>query len=248
MKLSKTLCASAVLCFCLLGFANICIAQVATFPPINYPPTKADQQAKMDKQAKIDTAIAKIYRLKKGTLVFRLSTGSSTTKALQKLIDSPDVLPKDRDRYQKMLEKTRAEVSLQNQDLIASLREKYSFSKLIFMPDTAATRLKNGIREGIFVNDNMELDPTISLEGGFLVSFYGHSQSDLNTNNEGINIIDHQLQNIPYPFPSFVGRTSIRRMFEEFFNKATSKEHFDKLVGKFQQQLIDFYAENVGVD
>jgi hypothetical protein len=192
------------------------------------------------KKAPLDSAQTKINLLKNSTLVVRLSTGTSKAKALQKLIDSPNVEEKDRRRYQAMLEKSMKEVRNQNQGLIAAFRNQYSFSKLMFMPDTSATQFKNGARQGIFLNDNLEIDPSLSLVGDCMVAFYGTSLSDMNTNNEGINVVDQYLQPIPYPFPAFVGRTSIRRMFEEIFNKSTGEEHFEKLVAKFQKRLEEF--------
>ena len=218
-----------------------CFALVAhgkeTPPPGLGASTSSIAEQQQANRTALEEAKAWLALLENGTLVVRLSTGTNKAKALQKMIDSPNTGEKDRSSYVKMLEKSRQAVKSQNQWLIAALRSKYSFSKLLFLPDTAATQLKNGVRNGIFVNDNLELDPTLKLEGGFLVGFYGTSQSDINTNNEGISIIDPQLKPMPYHFPAFVGRTSIRRIFEALFNKSTEKEHFEKLVSKFQKWL-----------
>ena len=220
-----------------LSLAEVGYGQVTVTVTVN--PEELEGM-KIAKKSSIQDARASLGSLQQGTLVIRLSTGSNKAKALEKLIGSPNVKESDRRRYQAMLEKSRVDIQNQNQWLAAAFRANYSYSKIMFMPDTSATHLKNGVRNGIFLNENLVLDPSLSLSGDFFVAFYGTSLSDMNTNNEGINVVDQQLQPMPYPFPAFVGRTSIRRMFEEFFNKDTGEEHFEKLVAKFQQRLEEF--------
>jgi hypothetical protein len=180
-----------------------------------------------------------IQVLKNGTLVVRLSTNARKLEALEKMV-ATTTSEKDRLRFEKMLEETRRDTRNYNQWLMEALDSNYTYSKLLFMPDTAATELKAGVRKGIFYDSNLQIDPSLSLDGGFLVAFYGQSSSSDNTGNEGINVLDANLQPLKAPFPYFVGRTSIRRMFEQFFSKTTELDHYSRLVVKFQQRLIEF--------
>lgn len=178
--------------------------------------------------------------LKNGTLVLRLSTGSSKVKALEKLIASPNIGETDRLRYQMKLNDTQQEIQDRNHWLVEAFRANYSFSKLLLMPDTASTALKNGVRQGIFLNDDLKIDPSITLQGDFLVAYYGQNSLPEYQHNEGINVLGPKLEPIHYPFPGFVGITGIRRTFNEIFNKKTDSDFFNELVMKFQKQLTEF--------
>jgi hypothetical protein len=177
--------------------------------------------------------------LKNGTLVLRLSTGSSKIKALKKLLNSPNTSPANRQRYQTMLDASEVAIQNQNRWLVDAFRTNYSFSKLLLMPDTASTALKDGTRQGIFLNDSLEIDPSITLQGNFLVAYYGQNTLPEYQHNEGINVLGPTLEPMHYPFPAFVGITGIRRTFNEIFNKRTDSEFFTELVMKFQKQLTE---------
>ncbi len=177
--------------------------------------------------------------LKNGTLVVRLSTNIRKIEALEMMVANT-TREKDRQRFEKMLAETQEDTRNHNLWLMEAFQKNYTFSKLLFMPDTAATLLKTGVKKGIFYGSDLQIDPAAALEGGFLVAFNGNSTSDQKTNNEGINVLDHNMQPLREPFPFFVGRTSIRRMFEETFNKTTELDHYNRLVAKFQQRLVEF--------
>ncbi len=177
--------------------------------------------------------------LKNGTLVVRLSTNARKIEALEKMA-ATTASEKDRQRFEKMLEKTEKDTRNHNLWLMEAFRINYGFSKLLFMPDTATTKLKQGVRKGIFFGPDLQIDPSLTLENGFLVAYNGASTSSQKTNNEGINVLDQNLQPLEHPFPFFTGRTSVRRMFEEVFNKSTELDHYTQLVIKFQRKLDEF--------
>lgn len=184
-----------------------------------------------------------IRTLKDGVLVVRLSSGSRKIESLEKLI-ARTTNEKDRLRYQVMLEKTVQETRNQNLWLMEAFEKNYRFSKVLFMSDTASVQLKSGTRQGIFLNNDLQTDPALSLEGNFRTAWYGENPTS-GKSGEGITVADAQWQDLPEPFPFFTGRSSVRRMFEEFFNKATDQEHFAKLVTKFNQRLQAFYGESI---
>ncbi len=194
------------------------------------------QQADVPQQI---SAYEAIQVLKKGTLVVRLSTNARKMEALEKMLATTNN-EKDHLRFEKMLEETRRETRNNNLWLMEAFDSNYTYSKVLFMPDTAATQLKTGVRKGIFYGPDLQIDPSLSIDGGFLVAFNGQSTSSDNTGNEGINVLDETLHPLQAPFPYFVGRTSVRRMFEAVFNKYTEIDHYNRLVIKFQSRLIEF--------
>ncbi|MBI1224510.1 MAG: hypothetical protein GC192_04675 [Bacteroidetes bacterium] len=185
------------------------------------------------------SAYEAIQTLKNGTLVIRLATNVRRIEALEKMVATTSK-EKDRQRFENMLQKTKQETEDKNRWLMAAFQANYTFSKLLFMPDTASTLLKTGTRKGIFYGSDLKIEPSLSLDGDFLVAYNGPSASRDNSANEGINVLDGNLQLLQSPFPYFVGRTSVRRMFEETFNKTTELDHYNTLVKKFQQRLEEF--------
>ena len=136
-----------------------------------------------------------------------------------------------------MIDKTLAEVREENLSLMDAFTEKYTFSKVLFMPDTLGPQLKNGMKQGIFLNDKFEIDPSLSFPGYFFLAYYGESDSKDKTNVEGINIVDQEFEPLRYPFPSFVGRASIWRGLREFLFVAPNVEHYVKLVEKLNKTM-----------
>ncbi|MCU0348587.1 MAG: hypothetical protein MUC59_16740, partial [Saprospiraceae bacterium] len=199
---------------------------------------KARKMSKLVKQEALDSARANIRYLKANTLVVRLRTGSSKIKALEKLIANPNTDSKYIQRYESMIEKEKTRTRDENRFIMEAFKSQYSFSNAVyFMPDTAIVRLKSGTTQGIFLNEQMEIDPSIGLKGNYFVCYYGENSSDLYTNIEGITIVDKNLTPLKYPFPSFVGVTGIRRFYNQLFNKDTDKEYFEKLVAKLQKRM-----------
>ncbi len=199
-----------------------------------------DDPAKMSRLAKreaLDSARANIKLLKQNTLVVRLKTGSSKIKALQRLIENPNTSEKHRARYQSMIDKTLAEVREENLSMMDAFTEKYTFSKVLFMPDTLGPQLKSGVKQGIFLNNKLEIDPSLGFEGFFFLAYYGESDSKDKTHIEGINVVDQEFEPLRYPFPSFVGRAGIWRGLREFLFVAPSSEHYVKLVEKLNKTM-----------
>jgi hypothetical protein len=189
------------------------------------------------KKEALDSARANIKLLKATTLVVRMRTGSSKVKALEKFINDPNIEGKNKLRYEGMKKKTIDEKRAESHHVMDAFNSKYSFSKVLFMPDTLAAMLKSGVRSGIFLNENLELDTSISLETSFYMGYYGENSSDLYTNIEGITIVDQTFEPLRYPFPSFVGQTGIKRLFQKIFNKQTDLEYFEGLVEKLQKTM-----------
>jgi hypothetical protein len=88
-----------------------------------------------------------------------------------------------------------------NDALIRSFRAIYSFSQVYFVYDTSLTSLKNGIRNGIFVNDNGQVDKSIELTTS---NYYFCNFTLVSTSNasEGLVIYDANIDKVKPPFPT----------------------------------------------
>jgi|GEM_PF-3494460 len=237
-------------CLTILLPAIACHAQLYPVPPtINafsygytfnqyywYRDGEAFEMRKLAKQAALDSARANIKLLKENTLVVRLRTGSNKIKALDKQIGLPNTSDKAKQRYQAMKDKTINEIQQENQMLMSAFKTNYTFSKVVFMPDTLSGQLKKGVKSGIFLNDKLEIDSSISFQGHFFLTYYGESDYDDNTNVEGLNIFDERFEPLKYPFPSFIERAYFWRFLSTILG-APANEHFERLAHKFNSAM-----------
>lgn len=241
----------------LMLFAGNCLAQLYPIPRFDYGfhnhmygwnnqyylnASKVRRMSKLAKQEALDSARANIKLLKQNTLVVRLKTGSKKIGILEGLLKKPNIEEKYRHRYQRMLDKTTSSIKIENEHLKAAFLEHYNFSKVIFMPDTSATALKSGVRKGIFLNEKLELDSSITLEGSYFVTYHESSDSGSkrHTSKEGLRIVDKNYNPLKYPFPSTVGTPSWVWFFGWAFDDYSAKDHklhFDYLVKRFNEHM-----------
>lgn len=202
---------------------------------------KTRRMSKLAKQEALDSARANISLLKRNTLVVRLKTGHKKAEILKKLLESPTLSEKYRKRYQRMLDQTISRTKLENEHLRNAFLLHYHFSKVMFMPDTAATSLKKGVRKGIFYNEKLELDTSLTLTGNYFVAYHesSDSHSSRHTAKEGLRIVDKNYQPLKYPFPSTISRP-VWGWFvlgRDEYSAKDHKRHFDFLVKRFNEQM-----------
>ncbi len=183
-----------------------------------------------------------IKDLKNGVLVVRLKTGSNKLGAMQRVANSPDVTESERKMFAERIAAYQKEVDQENEWLVRSLKEHYSFSETLYMPDTSAHQLKKGVQSGYFLNGEMQPDPTISLGGKpYLVLFYGNAISPGKSGIEGLVLLDANLKELVEPFPFFSGISTIKRTLVKFFNKKEESEIYDAMVAKLQKRLEEYH-------
>ena len=137
-----------------------------------------------------------LKQLSEGVLVVRLSSNNRKMKELERLANSPDASEKNKKRFQKMLETTREEGRQESLDVMKSFDGNYNFSKVLFMYDTASLQLKNGVKSGYFLNRELKVDPSISLEyDDWLMIYFRHESPTL------FVLLDRQFEQVQRPFP-----------------------------------------------
>jgi hypothetical protein len=186
-------------------------------------------------------AAESIRELKGGILVVRLSTNNRKLTELERLANNAELKASNREKFSSMAETVKAETRLENRQLMEAFAEKYTFSEVLFMYDTSIQALKNGVRKGIFLNGNLEPDPSLSLaDEQWLMAYYGEPISSGKTFVEGLVISDRKLDMMPDPFPSFVGMPTIQRVFKSFSGKDSDKDTFLDLVARLDKHFAKF--------
>lgn len=202
----------------------------------NYDTLGFEQRKEWGKQAITD--------LKDGVLVVRLQTGSSKIAALDRLIGSSSLTDAERQRFEGQKKNHLEDLRKQNEMLVTAFQAKYNFSQLLFVPDTSVQHLKNGERSSLFYGGNLEIDPSISLDGdNFFVVYHGLSSSSRTSGVQGIVVQNNELVELVEPFPFFTGMTTVKKKLASFFRKVDEQELFFRLVEKFNGRLLRFHNE-----
>ena len=187
-------------------------------------------------------AAAAIQDLKDGVLVVRLRSDQRKIEALQGQLATPNLKEKYRTRLKKMLDDTRRENETENKSLVAAFREHFDFTDVLFMYDTATYLLKNGQKEGFFLNDSLQVDPHLSLQGRtFRLVRFG-SKSGMKQRKSLIGM-DLNFRDLPAPFPTS-GNVSFWEGIVLIFKKDKNwKSDYHFHVSRFNDQLHKFYEK-----
>lgn len=184
-----------------------------------------------------------IKELKEGTLVLRLKSKQTKLVALNDLLAKEGLSAKERNNIEKRIETTISERDAYNKSLVDAFEDKFTFAEVYYMYDTASIALKSGVREGIFLNNNLQLDPSIIIpEGAFFVAKTGTTNSTSTTGVEAVIIMDGQFNDLQRPFPYYVRVNSIERLFVRIFRpKKLVRKDSREIVKKLEEKLWRFW-------
>ena len=212
------------------------------FNLLSFLPVLAQQTAK---EIQVATAEQAIQDLKNGALIVRLQSKNNKIQKLEELIASPEVSASKKEQLRKELTATIDDRNRYNIELVTAITDLYSFSQVYFMYDTASISLKNGTRNGIFLNANMEYDPGITLkEDHFFVLRTGTTDSSTTTGLSALVIMDDKLKDMKRPFPYYVRINSVKRLFVRIFNpKKIVRKDAKEVVAKLDSQLKQYYKD-----
>ncbi len=189
---------------------------------------------------RVEQATAAIKALKEGVLVVRLRSDQRKIEALTGQLATPNLNEKYRKRLQQLLADTRREKEAENKALVAAFREHFDFTEVFFMYDTASYLLKKGLRAGFFLNDSLQADPHLSIQGRkFRLVRFG-SKSGMKQRKSLIGM-DRNFRDLPAPFPTS-GNVSFWEGIVLIFKKNKNwKSDYHFHVSRFNGQLHKFY-------
>lgn len=160
-------------------------------------PIEAVTDAKMRRFEAVLTATD----LQKNALIVILRTNEKRLRELGILSRSSEITEKQRIGIETKIAALKRENENVNNGLLNSFQDSYTFSKVYFVYDTSLTSLQNGIKKGIFVDENGEIDTSIELtqSSHYLCNFTLVSTSNA---SEGLVIYNADNQRIKPPFPT----------------------------------------------
>ncbi len=140
-------------------------------------------------------------QLKNGVLIVLLKTNAKRIQQLEILSRSSEYSEKQKQNVLLKIAAIKKETLLKNQALIEGFNREYRFSEVYFAFDTSLTSIQKGIKKGIFVNDNLSIDKSISIETNHIY-FCRYGLVSTSQEKEGLVITDINNKKIPRPFPS----------------------------------------------
>ena len=124
---------------------------------------KSVEKTAQDNLAWNDAANA-IKEVKKGGLVILIPSHKEKFKAVNRLLQSKELSEKKKEKIRLDKENDLENIREYSKKMIGAFREGYDFSPLYFLPDSSFNAFKKGQRKNIFLNDNMEIDKSITME------------------------------------------------------------------------------------
>ena len=149
-----------------------------------------------------ETSIQAIKELKHGVLVVIIPSYYKKIKAMEKIVRNPKTKTSTKKRNKKLIQSAQEEQKRLDYKIQKGFIEKYDFSELAFIHDTATVYLiKKGIKKGVFLNDENQTDLT---DKSIFFLRYGHTDRATTTGIESWIVTDDQLHDLQKPFPYYV--------------------------------------------
>ena len=114
-----------------------------------------------------------VKELREGALVVRLKTNHRKIAILERTLRDPKLTKHQRKRHQNILDGTIKRRDELNNAIADMFMDSFKFCPVYVMYDTCSAALNKGVRKGLFLNKEKELDPSIELkeEHIFLVNY-----------------------------------------------------------------------------
>ncbi len=168
--------------------------------------------------------------LQDGVLIVRLVSNHRKIEAYKEMLGNPEIGEGQKKRIERFLAETETKTGKRNRSIIQILKEEFKLCPLYFMHDTASHQLLKGARNGIFLNERLEIDPLAGIDNiPFLVLKFAFTDPSSTVRAEAMIFMDEKMEELKAPFPyafsvnnaglAFTYVTSKDRQFEKHFRK-----------------------------
>lgn len=191
------------------------------------------------REAQIRVAREQIQALHDGVLVVRIATNHRKIQILQRLAQDH---PRN-ERHRKQLNRALALRDSILYNTMDAYQQHYTFSRILFMPDTAArSLLKDGVTSGIFYNQDGRIDPSIQLDDPhFFLSYLGTPPIASSSGKRSVLIANHHNQVLEAPFPY---AAKLYTIFQTLAGREDHEVIYDA-IERQQKDLDKFYDKAV---
>jgi len=182
---------------------------------------------------KKEFAFQSIKELKEGVIVVRLKARERKISSLEATLRNPKLNKRQRKRYQRILDGTIQRRDKWNNAIAGMFVDSFSFCPYYIMYDTASHALMNGQRQGMFLNDSLQIDPSIKIDAEHIFLINYRSQSGEFPFD--VLLMRKLHERLEDPFPFFV------QLRESWINNVNTPGA-EKAVARLDRKLHNFYA------
>ena len=202
------------------------------------------ENTSMTNEEKEKLAVMHINNLKEGALIVLLPTNNNKLAAIQKLLDGGELKDKTAERLEKEKAQTIQQNNNFNKRLILAFQKNYDFSEVRFITDTVAHQLTDGNIKSLFVDETLQVDPSITIdEGPVYFLRIGSTQKDQSQNLEAMILTDKQLNDLRAPFPYYARLNHFGAFMGSIFpSENQAQRNVDKSVSALNKSLEKFMA------
>jgi hypothetical protein len=177
-----------------------------------------------------------INNLKSGAAIVRIYMNKPKKDMLLKSINDPYIEANEKQKLQKMLADHEAQTNTYLQNTIKPFNSNFDFTKLYYMYDYNQRNLKNGTKNGIFLNKNGMIDSTIVLtESNFFLIGKGN-------NEDSFEILTQDGEKLPEDFPSKYNKTIFKSLLN-IFNAKARQDKIGDYVAHLNKNLWNFFNQ-----
>ncbi len=176
--------------------------------------------------------------LEKGALVIRLRTKHKKLVALNKSLNNKGLSKKQRKRTKKVIQTTIRERDKFNQEIVSAFYDLYDFSEFYVIHDTSSIYLKNGIKKGIFLNKQMEIDSSISISDKAYFILHEGSTNEKGIILNGLIVTTSEGDLPDRPFPNYFSIDDRLKIF--LLNPAAKRKSGKKIVQEIMYRFSAF--------
>jgi hypothetical protein len=172
-----------------------------------------------------------IKRLKNDTLIVIIPTYQDKERILQSALRKARGRTEKKRRKQKLLN-LYAERQIEMEAIINGFNEFYTFSPVLYMPDSLVSDFESGIKKAYFIDDKLRLN--------FDISHHNRSPIKLLKQFDQEWQIKIRTQLIPNPFPNYY---LYRNGLYGFLGTEKFDQMYERVATVFQRRFEAFFAD-----
>ena len=167
-------------------------------------------------------------------LIVRLESGQNKTQVLQQKLEAAKT-EEMKAYWEQELKNSQLELQIKNQTIRTAFEQEFKFVEVLYIYDYAAKDLKRGKTQGIFLNENLQVDPTLELEGkAFLLAAEGRATSAA----EGIYLHHSDMTRLKDRYLNFIKLNTIGLIFSNIFSTGDAPQQmYSKAVQKLNRRF-----------
>lgn len=172
-----------------------------------------DRQAEKAAQEALAEKVAFILQM--DGLIVELPTNARKIAAMQEVLAKGDLTAQNFSRLEARLAETIAETQEQAALIVNIFSTTYNIGPLYFIPDTAFVQLKEEVVTGYFYDQELNIDPNITLPDDFVLLRIGYADVATGSGAEAMILTDSNLAPLQPPFPDAITFNNVGYLFNK---------------------------------